>query len=43
MQLNAPLWVAQALLALIFLAAGVSKLILPLADLSDQSGLPAPS
>ncbi len=34
------LWTAQALLAAMFIFAGGIKLVMPLADLSDQSGLP---
>jgi hypothetical protein len=34
------LWTVQAALAALFLAAGVSKLVMPAADLADQSSLP---
>ncbi len=41
-RLNYTLWGTQGLLALIFVAAGAMKLVMPLADLADQSGLPGP-
>jgi hypothetical protein len=37
-KLNASLWTAQTLLALLFLFAGVTKLIMPAADLAKTSG-----
>jgi uncharacterized membrane protein YphA (DoxX/SURF4 family) len=37
---NVSLWVAQVLLALLFLFAGVAKLTMPAAVLTQQSGLP---
>jgi uncharacterized membrane protein YphA (DoxX/SURF4 family) len=36
------LWVIQAVLALLFLFAGVMKLIMPIAVLAKQSGMPGP-
>jgi uncharacterized membrane protein YphA (DoxX/SURF4 family) len=34
------LWIAQWILALIFLVAGVAKLVMPLQTVADQIGLP---
>lgn len=39
-KLNVALWIAQALLALLFLFAGVVKLVMPLAAMAKQTGLP---
>jgi hypothetical protein len=39
---NALLWTLQALLALLFLFAGGTKLVLPIAALTAQSPLPGP-
>ena len=39
-KLNVLLWVLQALLALLFLFAGGVKLIMPLAAMAKQTGLP---
>ena len=39
-KLNVFLWIAQALLALLFLFAGIVKLIMPLAAMAKQTGLP---
>jgi uncharacterized membrane protein YphA (DoxX/SURF4 family) len=39
-KLNASLWTAQTLLALLFLFAGVFKLITPAAEMAKQSPLP---
>lgn len=39
---NKMLWVAQAVLALIFIFAGVTKLVLPAATLAVQTPLPVP-
>ena len=39
-KLNASLWTAQTLLALLFLFAGVSKFIMPAAELAKQTPLP---
>lgn len=39
-KLNALLWVAQTLLALLFLFAGGMKLVMPIAELTKQSPLP---
>jgi len=38
-KINAALWTVQALLAALFLFAGVMKLIVPVADLEAQSGM----
>jgi len=37
---NALLWTVQVVLALLFLFAGVMKLIAPVAELEQQSGMP---
>jgi uncharacterized membrane protein YphA (DoxX/SURF4 family) len=39
--LNRLLWVVQILLALLFLFAGVTKLVMPAAELTSQTPLPA--
>jgi uncharacterized membrane protein YphA (DoxX/SURF4 family) len=39
-KLNVVLWIIQVLLALLFLFAGVAKLILPMAQMAKQIGLP---
>jgi len=39
-KLNVLLWVIQALLALLFLFAGVVKLVIPMAAMAKQTGLP---
>jgi hypothetical protein len=38
---NRTLWIAQSLLAALFLFAGISKLVLPIQPMVDQSGLSA--
>ncbi len=38
--MNRALWIIQALLALIFLFAGGAKLVLPVAEMAKQAGLP---
>ena len=38
--LNYTLWIIQVLLALLFLFAGVTKLILPIAEMTKQTPLP---
>jgi uncharacterized membrane protein YphA (DoxX/SURF4 family) len=38
--LNYALWIIQVLLALLFLFAGVTKLILPIAEMTKQTPLP---
>jgi uncharacterized membrane protein YphA (DoxX/SURF4 family) len=37
--MNRALWIAQALLALLFLFAGVTKLIMPIEELTKQTSL----
>jgi putative oxidoreductase len=39
-KMNYALWIAQALLALIFLFAGVTKLITPIEEMTQQIALP---
>jgi uncharacterized membrane protein YphA (DoxX/SURF4 family) len=39
-KLNASLWTAQTLLALLFLFAGVMKFVIPAAEMAKQSPLP---
>jgi uncharacterized membrane protein YphA (DoxX/SURF4 family) len=39
--MNRALWIAQWLLAAIFLFAGTAKLVSPLQPMADQSGVPA--
>lgn len=39
-KLNVVLWIIQALLALLFLFAGVVKLVIPMAAMAKQTGLP---
>jgi uncharacterized membrane protein YphA (DoxX/SURF4 family) len=39
-KLNASLWTAQTLLALLFLFAGIMKFVIPAAELAKQSPLP---
>jgi hypothetical protein len=39
-KLNVLLWVIQSLLALLFLFAGVVKLVIPMAAMAKQTGLP---
>ena len=39
--MNRTLWIAQWLLALLFLFAGTAKLVSPLQPMAEQSGLPA--
>jgi hypothetical protein len=41
-KLNVFLWVLQALLALLFLFAGGVKLVIPMAAMAKQTGLPGP-
>jgi hypothetical protein len=38
--MNRSLWIAQFLLAFLFLFAGIVKLVAPLQPMADQSGLP---
>src|SRR6266852_3045851 len=40
--MNRGLWIAQGLLAVIFLFAGVVKLVVPIEELAKQAGLPGP-
>jgi len=39
-KLNVLLWIIQALLALLFLFAGIVKLVIPIAAMAKQTGLP---
>ena len=38
--MNRALWIAQVLLALLFLFAGGAKLVVPVAEMAKQVGLP---
>jgi uncharacterized membrane protein YphA (DoxX/SURF4 family) len=40
--MNVALWIAQGLLAAIFLFAGVMKLVIPIEDMTKQMPLPLP-
>lgn len=40
--MNRILWIVQILLALLFLFAGGAKLVMPLAAITKQTGLPGP-